>query len=109
MKNIFENAYFGKVYKTKDGRKAIYICKRTDGSIWKLDRPYAFIVEGFGRIVHYDANGYFDISSETKHDIVSEWKEKIDEDELRELSVTEAIDYAIPNSWDRNFLFCRRF
>ena len=29
MNNMFKNAYFGKVYKTRDGRKAIYISQES--------------------------------------------------------------------------------
>lgn len=42
MKNIFENAYFGKAYKTKAGRKAIYHGskehKSSDGKVWTYIR-----------------------------------------------------------------------
>lgn len=40
MKNIFDNAYFGKTYKTIDGRKAIYFC-HTERNKW-----HELIVEG---------------------------------------------------------------
>lgn len=46
-KNIFENAYFDKPYKTGDGSKAIFICKSIN---FDQDRPYACIIEGYDGI-----------------------------------------------------------
>lgn len=84
MENIFENAYFGKAYKTRDGSKAIFICKRTDNSVWDLNHPYACVVEGFGEIWNYFPNGQLYIGEKfiTESDIVSEWQEPIDEEKL---------------------------
>lgn len=39
MENIFENAYFGKPYKTRNGRKAIYLGSNgKDGHSLMLDK-----------------------------------------------------------------------
>lgn len=84
-KNIFENAYFGKPYKTRDGSKAIFMCKRRN---FDQDRPYACIVEGYDDIFSYYPNGrlYFLEKFETENDIISEWEEEINEDELDKLA-----------------------
>lgn len=72
--NIFENAYFGKAYKTRDGRKAVYI------------QEDCCIVEG-----NMDTFSYFDdghcsmFSEECDIDIVSEWQEPINEEKLDEV------------------------
>ena len=81
MTNIFENAHFGKAYKTRDGSKAIFICQRTNNKIWDLTRPYACIVEGYGEIWNYFSNGrlYIGDGFETENDIISEWQEEINE------------------------------
>lgn len=108
MKNIFENAYFGKSYKTRDGKKAIYHgskkYKSSDGKVWTYH--YLMIepenVDVFGEdmvINHYDAyindNGigrfanlkyYKDSGVNAKYDIISEWKEPINEEELDKLA-----------------------
>lgn len=88
MDNIFENAYFGKAYKTRDGSKAIFICERTNCAVWDLDRPYACVIEGYGEIWNYFPNGrlYFVEKFETENDIISEWEEPINEDELDKLA-----------------------
>lgn len=88
MENIFENAYFGKPYKTRDGSKAIFICKRTDNAIWDLSQPFACVVEGYGEIWNYYPNGrlYRIENFTTESDIVSEWQESIDEEKLNELA-----------------------
>lgn len=88
MKKIFENAKFGKTYKTRDGSKAIFICQRTNSKIWDLTRPYACIVEGYGEIWNYSSDGrlYIGDGFETENDIISEWKDEIDEEELDKLA-----------------------
>lgn len=79
-KNIFENAFFGKAYKTRDGRKVIFL--RT------------FVGHGYN---HYVSTGDLEYSVREdgkvdKHlypyeeDIVSEWEEEINEEELEKLA-----------------------
>lgn len=71
MNNIFENAYFGKAYKTRDGRKAIYI------------QEDCCIVEGNIDTFSYFDDGHYSISlKKCGIDIVSEWTEPINEEEL---------------------------
>lgn len=78
MNNIFENAYFGKTYKTRDGRKAIY-------------------VGGCRCVIENDTNSLFRFRSNgmsegwaTGVDIVAEWDEEIDERALDKLAELES-------------------
>lgn len=81
MNNIFENAYYGKPYKTRDNKKALYItsnCERNevvvnyDGNLHNIS-----LNRDTGR--HYNFQ-------EMPFDIVSEWKEEINEEELDKLA-----------------------
>lgn len=77
MKNIFENAYFGKAYKTRDDRKAIYIEKDVDfaGSYLKI--------EGRGGLFYIGRDGHYLKDKESQWDIISEWQEdRINEAEI---------------------------
>lgn len=68
MTNIFENAYFGKSYRTRDGRKAIY---------WKyesLERWHILIMEN-SLLTAVFSNGQMCSQMECARDIVSEWQE----------------------------------
>lgn len=76
MENIFENAYFGKPYKTRDGRKAVYL---GDNTCW---------IEGGDTEIGYSRNGLFVDIQEHGIDIVSEWT--IDEKELNKMATQEA-------------------
>ena len=74
MNNIFENAYFGKSYKTREGKRAILI--GFDPLVVALDDisnkgGYYYRVFEDGRI-NDDRYPTF----ETKFDIVSEWQEE---------------------------------
>ena len=72
--NIFKDVYFGKPYKTRDGRKALYCFKLTTNS-------HALIVEGDKEVcyVRYDGlpddwdDSYMDEEYYTDKDIISEW------------------------------------
>lgn len=80
MNNIFKNAYLGKVYKMRDEKKGIY-------SRFKPHRNCHEILTEAGL---YDYNndgslcGFTDISN---CDIVSEWNEEINEEELDKLAM----------------------
>lgn len=78
MKNIFDNAYFGKAYKTRNGRKAIFQYK---------DSSLAHLFTEDDEIEAYLTNGCVDsrFFNQSK-DIVSEWQEEIDEEELSKLA-----------------------
>lgn len=76
MNNIFENAYFGKTYKTKDGRKAIYV----NAKYSPCDDRIYLILEGDKSVTEYRPNG--EGIYVVCQDIVSEWKKEINEEEL---------------------------
>ena len=83
MNNIFENAYFGKAYKTRDGRKAIYYHSRPDST-------HELIVEGCSPVIIYWSNGETIHTISNKHlDIVSEWQEEINDEELDKFAKTK--------------------
>lgn len=67
MDNIFKNACFGKVYKTRDGRKAIFH-KNT------INRTWYFIVEEFYERIPYNSDGTCRGNEDL--DIVSEWADE---------------------------------
>lgn len=78
MSNIFENAYFDKPYKTRDGRKAIYTIMSCD-SHWLAIQDTSFTWE-------YNDNGELVTRIDNAMDIVSEWDEEIDEKKLNKLA-----------------------
>lgn len=83
MDNIFKDAYFGKAYKTRDGRKAIYIYK---SNIY----PFRHILSlGGVENAKYKGNGLYDMKIEAENyhaDIISEWDEPINEEKLTKLA-----------------------
>lgn len=87
MHNIFENAYFGKCYKTRKGDKALFQYK---------DSCQAHLFTELEDIdVYLDGtvdSRFFD----TNLDIVSEWKEEINEAELSKLAWEHAESMDIP-------------
>lgn len=80
MENIFKNAFFGKAYKTRDVRKAIYIYYGTD------------VIQPFIKRHHLIYEGLNSIQTSNYEEIVSEWQEEINEEELDKL----AKSYDIP-------------
>ena len=90
MKNIFENACFGKAYKTRNGKKAIYLFSSGCG-------VYCITEEFHNTIRYFNFDGIpydFECSRYRGEDIVSEWQEPIDEEKLSELAwkYTESMD-----------------
>lgn len=73
-KNLFKEVYFGKPYKTRDGRKALY-CHRLTSNI------HALIVEGDEEVCYFRYDGLpddwddstMDSTNYADNDIVSEW------------------------------------
>lgn len=102
MNNIFENAYLGKAYKTRDCKKVIFL--RT------------FVCNGYK---HYVSTGELEYSVREdgkvdknlfpyEEDIVSEWSEEINEEELDELAdklnpYQFVYDSDNSNCWDEGF------
>ena len=73
MNNIFENAYFGKVYKTRDGRKALYINCSKKSNIHQLIIENDFM----SKRAYYKDGHHEYYKNNMKEDIVSEWQDPI--------------------------------
>lgn len=69
--NIFKNAKFGDCFKTRDGRKAVYL---GDNTCW---------IEGGETEIGYSRNGLFVYFQEHGIDIVSKWSEELSEEEYK--------------------------
>ena len=69
MDNIFKNAYFGKAYKTRDGRKAIYLQL-------SFNKHLHFVVVEKEIIAECYTDCGSERNGEDELDIVSEWKEE---------------------------------
>lgn len=85
--NIFENPYFGKPYKTRDGKKAIYLFPVGCG-------VYCITEEFKNKIRYFHFNGIpydFEFSKYRGEDIISEWNEETNVDAL----INEAKNIAI--------------
>lgn len=97
MKNIFENAYFGKQYKTRDGRKAIYahIAKNDYHLLLIQDEVTSRIYEQDGRAHYVDR----------ELDIVSEWQEPIDENELDKMAIDDILKVLNSDYYDGRISF----
>lgn len=80
MNSIFENAYFGKPYKTRDGRKAIYKYRFTNST----KTTYNCVIKEFEKDLEYTLDGKSLYSSNL--DIISEWHGEINEEELSRLA-----------------------
>ena len=78
MNNIFKDAYFSKPYKTRDGRKAIYTIMSCD-SHWLAIQDTSLTWE-------YNDNGELSSGIDAAMDIISEWDEEIDEEEVNKLA-----------------------
>lgn len=88
MSNIFENAYFGKQYKTRDDRKAIYsyCIKGKPNEHFLIVDKNPSLLGGYGDDGISNACGY----NNPNLDIVSECEETINEEELEELAFKSA-------------------
>lgn len=102
MINTFKNAYFGKAYKTRDGRKAIY-CKyemiygvvpNSEHSITK----HLLLINNM-QFVNVFEDGTTVKEKEYPNDIVSEWQEPIDEEKLNKIA-TESYPYFFSDDID---------
>ena len=85
MNNMFKNAYFGKVYKTRDGRKAIYISQES--------------VYPFRHALSLQLDNY-------QADIVSEWQEEIDEEHLDDLAYDYNEELQHNYWWEDDYTVC---
>lgn len=108
MTNIFENAYFGKAYKTRDGRKSLYL-----GSFYRLngEKVVLAVEDSVDNLLYVYPDGWYDPINdigdrkENDLDIVSEWQEPIDEKKLKNLSYDEAQLYSVVKNkdWQEGF------
>lgn len=80
-KNIFNNAYFGKPYKMRNGNKAIFH-RNANNRTWYL------ICEEIHDRIPYNVDGTS--RGDNCFDIVSEWQEEINEEELDKLAYQSA-------------------
>lgn len=84
MKNIFENAYFGKAYKTRDGNKAVLI-SLSDFAVLSMSLDNPPYITSINITCGMDGKN-IDKFLTDKQDIVSEWEEKINKEELDKLA-----------------------
>lgn len=98
-KNIFENAYFGKAYKTRDGRKAIF--SRKDGDTFDLETEESYNPVREDGSFLYTKEGY-----ESSCDIISEWHTEIDEQELDKLANSLEVQQLLTVPWDDCYEEC---
>lgn len=92
--NIFENAYFGKPYKTRGDKKAIYHWYDNE----HLHAHHLIIEDGNDVDCHDDGKNICN-DYPTCRDIVSEWEETINEEEIEEL----ALEYAPIGHWETDY------
>lgn len=99
MKKIFENAYFGKPYKTRNERKAIYLwANKKDG--------HSLIVEDEKKPHHYNDEGkWYSLDNENQLDIISEWKVKINEEDLNKLAYDDIFNVLNQDYFDGKVSF----
>lgn len=92
-KNIFEHACFGKAYKTRDGRKAIFHNRKLSRVLGKgITEVFYLICEKLDREICCFQDGKERSFVESEIDIVSEWEEGIEEQNMNRYTIycTEA-------------------
>lgn len=91
MNNIFENAKFGDKFRTRDGRMAIFI----QGAY-----PIGYMIAIFKevRLFSFFEDGSFKANKESPIDIVSEWQEEINVEELDKIAEEYVTKYATPHT-----------
>lgn len=89
-KNIFEGAYFGKPYKTRGEKKAIYINIENSAFRKHKGKSHYLIIEDDPWCAQpYNVCGFIEDEtnfSNDPRDIISEWAEEVDENELDRLA-----------------------
>ena len=83
--NIFENAKFGDKFRTRDGRKAIYNGRSID-RYWLIVERHPWNMIGFNSCGRHSG-------LEEDIDIISEWQEEINEEELDRLAKQEKMHF----------------
>lgn len=95
---LFENAYYGKPYMTRDGRKAIYDVY--DKAIDLNDYHY-LMVEGEPCLIAYNNDGIAVNRNKSNLDIIPEWT--IDEEELDKLALDSVKHSLFSNPANKEF------
>lgn len=96
---MFEDAYFGKWYRTRDGQKAIYIAKHISTSIYTGEETYEHTYALKDRCtVHWCKDNGRNLSFIEEFDIVEPWPETSDS-EIEKLAY-ESRDGSTPNDFD---------
>lgn len=90
-KNIFENAKFGDKFRTRDGRMMLYLRQMPDNS------DFHEVLDSDINIEHFHSNGQYSENYPFPCDIVSEWQESINEEELDRLAMNEIDRMALTN------------
>lgn len=84
MEDLFKNAKFGDKFKTRDGRKAIYNGR-------SIDRYWLIVEQHPWNLIGFDSCGRHS-GLEEDIDIISEWQEPIDEEELDKMATKYSDD-----------------
>lgn len=91
--NIFENAYFGKPYKTRDGRKALLLAIHTGNiSPYIEDALIELLIDNYPLSPSFtmcNAIGQCTDDYHPNESIISEWQEEINIEELEKLAMIE--------------------
>lgn len=110
--NIFKNAKFGDKYRTRDGRKAIFLQFDTivdeDGKdIGNLAYVYT-IQDGEYCVNMYGYDADINVVPDTNmgYDIVGEWHEEINEEELDKLAHSLEVQQLLTVPWDDCYEEC---
>lgn len=74
MENIFENPYFGKSYKTRDGRKALLWYYHTGNNV--VDQAVLITIGASQILVDGTGKDMNEPYNNTTNDIISEWQEE---------------------------------
>lgn len=101
MNNIFENAYLGKPYQTRDGRKALFQAVH-NSEMDSSKKEYSFFTEDCAFHVNEEGKMDFQVDDDVfayhechpELDIIGEWQ--ISEDEINSLAEEE---YSGPLNW----------
>lgn len=83
MNNIFENAKFGDKFLTRDGRMMLYLRKMPDNN------DFHEVLDSDINIEHFHSNGQYCKEYPLPCDIIYEWQEPIDEEELNKKAILD--------------------
>lgn len=90
MNNIFENACFGKAYKTRDGRKALLWYYNTGNNV--VDQAVLITIGASQILVDGTGKDMNEPYHNTTNDIITEWQSEINEEELDSIAESCCIE-----------------